>query len=87
MGAAGAESFGPFLCGSDAEDTGQDEGIGNKDCSAGDYDVKSSQREYYHVNMIGAEAGELHKGKYVTVIMTDECLTIGQFRQDDSLYG
>ena len=32
VGAAGAESFGPSLCGSDAEDTGQDEGIGNKDC-------------------------------------------------------
>ena len=36
--------------------------------------------------MIGAEAGELHKGMCVTVIVTDECLTIGQFRQDDSLY-
>ena len=37
--------------------------------------------------MIGAKAGELHKGEYVTVIMTDECLTIGQFQQGDSLYG
>ena len=31
-GAAGAEGFRPFLCDADVEDTGQDEGIGNKDC-------------------------------------------------------
>ena len=29
VGAAGAEGFGPSLGGADAEDTGQDEGIGN----------------------------------------------------------
>ena len=29
VGAAGAEGFGPSLCGADVEDTGQDEGIEN----------------------------------------------------------
>ena len=87
MGAAGADGFGPSPCGADVEDAGQDGGVGNEDCYAGDHDVESSQNEDCHLNMIAARAGEILEGDDVTEVMTDEELTVGQFQHEASLYG
>jgi hypothetical protein len=76
--AAGAEGFGPALSGADAEDAGQDEDIGNKDCYAGGYNVESSYKKDNDLHIIGARAGELHKRENVTKVVADEDLTIAQ---------
>ena len=86
MGAAGAEGFGLSLSGGDVENAGDDEGIGNKDRQAGDYNVESSQKESCHLDVIGARARELHEGDDVTEVMTDEKITIGQLQHEASLY-
>ena len=79
MGTAGAEGFGPALCGLNVEDVGEDETIRDKDGETGHNDVDASHNEHFQFNNVGTCAGELEQRVDVTQIMVDGvCITEGQ---------
>ena len=76
MGAAGAEGFGPALCGLDMEDVGEDKTIRDKDCETGHNDVDAHHDEHFQFIDIGTCAGELEQREDVTEKMVDGvCIT------------
>ena len=52
MRTAGAEGFGPALCGADVEDVGEDETIRDKDCETGHNDVDAHHNENYNLRRL-----------------------------------
>ena len=86
MGTAGAEGFGPALCGLDVEDTREDEAIRDKDCETGHSDVDAHHNENYKLIDIGTCAGELEQRVDITEIMVDGvCITEGQSQHASSV--
>ena len=86
MGTAGAEGFGPALCGADVEDVGEDETIRDKDGETGHNDIDASYDEHFQLTDVGTYAGELKQREDVTEIMVDGvCITEGQSQHASSV--
>ena len=86
MGTAGAEGFGPALCGAGVEDVGEDETIRDKDGETGHNDVDAHYNKHFQLTGIGTCAGELKQRKDVTEIMVDGvCITEGQSQHASSV--
>ena len=58
MGTAGAEGFGPALCGDNVEDVGEDETIRNKDGETRHNDIDASHNEHFQLTDIGTCTGD-----------------------------
>ena len=79
MGTAGAEGFGPALRGTDADDAGKDETIGDNYGGSGNNDVDDDYNISYKLINIGASTGKLEQWEDVTEIVVDGvCTTEGQ---------
>ena len=86
MRTAGAEGFGPALCGADVEDVGEDETIRDKDGETGHNDIDTYHDEHFQLTDIGTCAGKLEQREDVTEIMGDGvCITEGQSQHASSV--
>ena len=75
VGAAGAESLGPALCGMHAKNAREDEGIRNEDGDNGHTNIKGHNNKDYELIYEGAIARELKKGKNITHEVIDEVVS------------
>ena len=86
MGTAGADGFGPALCGTDVEDAGENETIRDKDGETGHNDVGAHHNENYQITDVDTCARELEQRKDITEIMVDGfCMTEGQSQHASSV--
>ena len=56
----------------DAEDVGKDQGVRNKDCQGGNYDIDTHNNENHQLIDRGVCAGELQERGYVTHVVIDD---------------
>ena len=86
MRTAGAEGFGPALCGADVEDVGEDETTRDKDGETGHNDIDAYHNENYQLIHVSTCAGELEQREDVTEKMVDGvCITEGQSQHASSV--
>ena len=86
MGTAGAEGFGPALCGAYLDDVGEDETIRDKDRETGHNDIDTHHNENHQFIHVSTCAGELEQREDVTEIMVDGvCITEGQSQHASSV--